>query len=83
MSTPYVPALLRKDVNGSVSGRISVGFGSSGFGDDFSPTVFGFGASKLIGFGFEFGFSPVDIQWITVWSKNSYFILYLAISLFI
>jgi hypothetical protein len=27
--------------------------------------VFGFGAPKLIGFGFGSGFSPVDIQWIT------------------
>ena len=52
-----------KDGNGAVSGRISVGFGSCrfGFGDDFSPTVFGFGAPKPIGFGFP----PVDIQWIS------------------
>jgi hypothetical protein len=50
-----------------VLGRISAGFGSSGFGFvlDFSLTVFGFGAPKLIGFGFGCGFSPVDIQWIT------------------
>jgi hypothetical protein len=50
-----------------VSGRISAGFGSSGFefGLEFSPTFFGFGAPKLIGFGFGSGFSPVDIQWIT------------------
>jgi hypothetical protein len=35
-----------KDGNGVVSGQISAGFGSSGFGFglDFSPTVFGFGA---------------------------------------
>jgi hypothetical protein len=52
-----------KDGNVAVLGRISAGFGSSGFGFglDFSPTVFGFGAPKLIGSGF----SPVDIQWIT------------------
>ena len=36
-----------------------------GFGDDFTPMVFGFGAPKPIGFGFGFGFSPVDIQWIS------------------
>jgi hypothetical protein len=56
-----------KDGNGAVLGRISAGFGSSGFGFglDFSPTVFGFGAPKLIGFGFRSGFSLVDIQWIT------------------
>jgi hypothetical protein len=44
-----------KDGSGSGSGRVSVGFGSRGFGfgDDFSPTVFGF------------GFLPVDIQWIS------------------
>jgi hypothetical protein len=67
-----------KDGNGSVSGRISAGFGSSGFGfgDDFSPTVLGFGAPKPIGFGFRFGFSPVDTQWIYVWNKNSCFIVY-------
>ena len=48
-----------KDGNGTVLGRISAGFGSCGFGfgDDFSPTVFGF--------GFKFGFSPMDIQWIS------------------
>ena len=52
-----------KDGNGAVSGRISAGFGSCGFRfeDDFSPTVFGFGAPKPIGFGFP----PVDIQWIS------------------
>ena len=52
-----------KDGSRAVSGRISVGFGSRGFGfgDDFSPTVFGFGAPKPIGFGFP----PVDIQWIS------------------
>ena len=40
-----------------------MGFGSSGFGfgGSFSSTVFGFGAPKLIGFGFP----PVDIQWIS------------------
>ena len=54
---------MSKDGNGVVSGRISTGFGSCGFGfiDDFSPTVFGFGAPKPIGFGFP----PVDIQWIS------------------
>ena len=75
----YAPV---KDGNGSVSGRISVVFGSSGFVDDFSPTVFWFGASKLIGFGFGFGFSPADTEWITVWSKTSCFIVYLVITLF-
>jgi hypothetical protein len=56
-----------KDDNGVVSGLIFAGFGSSGFGFglDFPPTVFRFGAPKLIGFGFGSGFSPVDIQWIT------------------
>jgi hypothetical protein len=56
-----------KDGNGAVSGRISAGFRSSGFGFglEFLPTVFGFGSMKLIGFGFGSGFSPVDIQWIT------------------
>jgi hypothetical protein len=51
------------DGSGSASGRISVDFGSCGFGfgDNFSPTIFGFG----IGFGFGFGFPPVDIQWIS------------------
>ena len=70
-----------KDGNGSVSGRISVGFGFR-FGDDFSPAVFGFGLPKFIGFGFGFGFSPVDTQWIIVWSKTSCFIVYLVIILF-
>ena len=56
-----------KDSNGVVLGRISADFGSCGFrfGDDFLPTVFGFGAPKLIGFGFGFGFPPMDIQWIS------------------
>jgi hypothetical protein len=51
-----------KDGSGSVSGRIPAGFG---FGDGFSPTLFGFGFGFGIGFGFGFGFSPVDIQWIS------------------
>jgi hypothetical protein len=51
------PRTTGKDGSGSVSGRIPAGFGSCGFGDGFSPTVFGF--------GFGFGFSPVDIQWIS------------------
>ena len=61
--------------NGAVSDRISAGFGSHGFGfgDDFSPAVFGFeapkpigfGAPKPIGFDFGFGFPPMDIQWIS------------------
>ena len=61
--TPIRP----KDGNGAVLGWIFAGFGSCGFGfgDDFLPTVFGFGASKPIGFGFGFGFPPVDIQWIS------------------
>jgi len=48
--------LASKDGSGAVSGRISAGFGSRGFGfgDNFPPTVFGF--------GFGFGFPPVDIQ---------------------
>ena len=72
------------DGNGSVSGRISTGFRFCGFGIGyyFSPTVFGFGALKLIEFGFRFGFSPGDTQWITVWSKTSCFIVYLVITLF-
>jgi hypothetical protein len=55
--------LVSKDGSGSGSGRISTGFGSCrlGFGDDFSPMVFGFG----FGFSFGFGFPPVDIQWIS------------------
>ena len=50
-------SVMIKDGNSSVSCRIFTDFGScgSGFGDDFSLTVFEFGASKLI----EFGFSPV------------------------
>ena len=46
---------------------VKFGFGSRrfGFGDDFSPMVFGFGALKPFGFGFGFGFPPVDIQWIS------------------
>jgi hypothetical protein len=54
---------INKDGNGAILGRISAGFGSSGFGFglDCSPTVFGFGAPKLIGFGFGSIFSPVDI----------------------
>jgi len=77
-------AFNHRDGNGSVLGRISVGFRSSGIGfrDDFSPIVFRFWAAKLIGFGFGFQFSPLDTQWITIWSKNSYFIVYLGISLF-
>lgn len=47
-----------KNGNGAVSGRISAGFGSSGFGfgDCFSPTVFGFGYPKISGFGVDFQF---------------------------
>ena len=53
-----VDSVMIKDGNSSVSCRIFTDFGScgSGFGDDFSLTVFEFGALKLI----EFGFSPVD-----------------------
>ena len=53
--------------NGAVSDQISAGFGSHGFGfgDDFSPTILGFGAPKPIGFGFRFGFPPMDIQCIS------------------
>ena len=54
------------------SDRISAGFGSSGSW---------FGALKSVGFGF--GFSFVDAQWITVSNKNSCFIVYLIITLFI
>ena len=52
-----------QDGNGAVSGQISVDFGSCrfGFGNDFLPTVFGFGTPKPIGFGFP----SVDIQWIS------------------
>ena len=73
-----------KDGSGSGTGRISADFGfcEFGFGDDFSPAVFGFGLPKIIGFGFGFGFSPVDTQWITVCSKTSCFIVYLVIILF-
>ena len=56
------------------SDRISAGFGSSGSG---------FGAPKSVGFGFGFGFSFVDTQWITVSNRNSCFIVYLIIILFI
>jgi hypothetical protein len=64
------------DGSGLILGRISTDFGSSGFGfgDNFAPTVLGFGALKPIRFGFGFSFSPVDIQWIFIWNKNSYFI---------
>ena len=60
--TPYL-----RMARGAVLGRISAGFGSRGFGfgDDFSPTVFGFRAPKPIGFCFGFGFPPMDIQWIS------------------
>jgi hypothetical protein len=44
--------------------RVS-GFAVFGFGDGFSPTIFGFGFGFGIGFGFGFGFPPVDIQWIS------------------
>jgi hypothetical protein len=76
-----VVLLPTEDGNGAVSGRISAGFGSSGFGFglDFSPTVFGFEAPKFIGFGFGSCFSPVDIRWITEISHyelKSCFIIY-------
>jgi hypothetical protein len=56
--------MMSKDGNGAVLGQIFAGFGSRGFGfgDDFSPMVFGFGALKPIGFSFGCGFPPVDIQ---------------------
>ena len=60
------------------SGRIIAGFGSSRFGDDFSLMIFGFGASKPIGFGL----SPVDTQWTIVSNENSYSIVYLIMNLF-
>ena len=42
---------MHKDGNGSVSGRISAGYGSSrfGFGDDFSPRSSGSGLRNLSG----------------------------------
>jgi hypothetical protein len=52
-------------------GRFRVGYprvsGLAGLGLVwiFLPTVFRFGAPKLIGFGFGSIFSHVDIQWIT------------------
>jgi len=49
-----------KDGSGLVFGSASFGF--SGFGGSFLSTVFGFGASKPIGFGFGFGFPPVEIS---------------------
>jgi hypothetical protein len=64
-----------------VSGRISAGFGSSGFefGLEFSPTFFGFGAPKLIGFGFGsiFGrprpnFGPVRSPFLLRGSSRTY-----------
>jgi hypothetical protein len=60
-----------KDGNGAVSGRISAGFESRGFGDDSSPMVFGFGAPKPI----EFGFSPMDIQNKSYGVKTHVFII--------
>jgi hypothetical protein len=64
-----------------------VGFGSSGFGFglDFSPTVFRFGAPKLIGFGFGSGFSSMDIQWITEIShyELKFMFYYILIILFL
>ena len=50
--------LTAKDGNGSVSCQISEGFDSRrfGFGNDFSPTIFRFGAPEPIEFSFEFGF---------------------------
>jgi hypothetical protein len=58
---------VRESNHGSGSGRIPAGFGSCrfGFGDGFSPTVFGFGFGFGIGFSFGFDFLPVDIQWIS------------------
>ena len=50
-------------MHGLVSSRITAGFESSGFGfgDDFLPKVFGFGAPKAYGLGFEFVFfSPAN-----------------------
>ena len=71
--------------SGAGSGRIFTGFRvlQFWFGNDFSRTIFGFRAPKLIGFGFEFGCSPVDTQWITVSNKNTCIIAYLIITLFI
>jgi len=47
---------LLKDGSGEALGRISTGFEfcGFGFGNDFSLMVFGFGAPKLIEFGFYF-----------------------------
>jgi hypothetical protein len=72
-----VVALSGKDGNGAVLGWISVGFGSCGFrfGDDFSPTVFGFRAPKAIGFSFGFGFPPVDIRNKSFGIKTHVFII--------
>ena len=69
--------------NDSISGQIFTGFEFCGFefGYDFSTTVFEFGP-RNIEFGFGFGFSPADTQWITVWSKTSCFIVYLLMTLF-
>jgi hypothetical protein len=52
--------LLFKDGNGAVSGRISAGFESGGFGfrGSFSPTVFGFRYLKHCGFGADFHLYP-------------------------
>jgi hypothetical protein len=52
---PWFSGLDTRNLSGSVSG----------FSFDFSPTVFGFGYPKLIGFGFGFQFSPADTQWIS------------------
>ena len=78
---PYPAGGASKDGNGSVSDRISAGFrsGGSGLGIISHPLFFGSG-TKPIRFGFRFGFSPVDAQWIIVWNKNLYFILYLTIT---
>ena len=55
-----------KDGNGSGLGRISAGFGfcGFGFGDGFSPTVFGFGAPKPSRFRVWFSTRgyPMDIR---------------------
>ena len=54
--------------------RVEYPQGLAGFG--FVTQVFRFGAPKPIGFGFEFEFSPMDTPWISVWNKNSWFIVY-------
>ena len=77
IQTTTVPPILHKV--GMATGRVRVGY-------LWISSLAGSGSGTIPhphGFGFGFGFSPVDTQWITVSNKNSCFIVYLIITLFI